>query len=90
MLAALKRIAWRHDRTVGSHKILKRDGWADYPFSFHDSEELGPARRCACPYQFNRAPSTTMRLLLPPPAPVKRPNVGELMLTSMVALEKSG
>lgn len=34
---------WRHDRTVGSHKIMKKDGWADYPFSFHDSEELGPA-----------------------------------------------
>jgi hypothetical protein len=22
---------------------MKKDGWADYPFSFHDSEELGPA-----------------------------------------------
>ena len=33
----------RHDRTVGSHKIMKKDGWPDYPFSFHDSEELGPA-----------------------------------------------
>lgn len=20
---------------------MKKDGWADYPFSFHDSEELG-------------------------------------------------
>uniref|UniRef100_Q01SA3 YcfA family protein n=1 Tax=Solibacter usitatus (strain Ellin6076) TaxID=234267 RepID=Q01SA3_SOLUE len=40
VFAALKRIGWRHDRTVGSHKIMKRDGWADYPFSFHDSEEL--------------------------------------------------
>lgn len=30
-------------RTVGSHKIMKKEGWADYPFSFHDSEELGPA-----------------------------------------------
>jgi hypothetical protein len=40
---ALKRIGWRHDRTLGSHKIMKKDGWADYPFSFHDSEELGPA-----------------------------------------------
>jgi hypothetical protein len=27
---------------VGSHKILKREGWPDYAFSFHDSEELGP------------------------------------------------
>jgi predicted RNA binding protein YcfA (HicA-like mRNA interferase family) len=43
VLTALQRIGWRHDRTVGSHKILKKDGWPDYPFSFHDSEELGPA-----------------------------------------------
>lgn len=20
---------------------MKRDGWSDYPFSFHDSDELG-------------------------------------------------
>lgn len=33
----------RHDRTVGSHKIMKKDGWADYPFSFHDGDELGPS-----------------------------------------------
>jgi predicted RNA binding protein YcfA (HicA-like mRNA interferase family) len=43
VFVALKRIGWRHDRTVGSHKIVKKDGWADHPFSFHDSEELGPA-----------------------------------------------
>ncbi|MGH9646397.1 MAG: type II toxin-antitoxin system HicA family toxin [Bryobacteraceae bacterium] len=43
VLAALKRIGWRHDRTVGSHRILKKGGWADYPFSFHHSDELGPA-----------------------------------------------
>jgi predicted RNA binding protein YcfA (HicA-like mRNA interferase family) len=43
VFAALKRIGWHHDRTVGSHKIMKKDGWKDYPFSFHDSEELGPA-----------------------------------------------
>src|SRR5258708_27615858 len=35
VFAALKRIGWRHDRTVGT----------DYPFSFHDSEELGPDRK---------------------------------------------
>jgi predicted RNA binding protein YcfA (HicA-like mRNA interferase family) len=29
VLAALKRIGWRHDRTVGSHKIMKKGGWAD-------------------------------------------------------------
>jgi hypothetical protein len=22
---------------------MKKAGWANYPFSFHDSEELGPA-----------------------------------------------
>ncbi|MGH9620121.1 MAG: type II toxin-antitoxin system HicA family toxin [Bryobacteraceae bacterium] len=40
--SALQRIGWRHDRTAGSHKIMKREGWPDFPFSFHDSEELGP------------------------------------------------
>jgi predicted RNA binding protein YcfA (HicA-like mRNA interferase family) len=43
VLAALKRIGWQHDRTAGSHRILKKSGRPDYPFSFHDSEELGPA-----------------------------------------------
>jgi predicted RNA binding protein YcfA (HicA-like mRNA interferase family) len=43
VLTALKRIGWREDRTVGSHRILKKAGWADYPFSFHDGEELGSA-----------------------------------------------
>ena len=42
VFAALKRIGWCHDRTVESQKIMKKDGWVDYPFSFHDSEELGP------------------------------------------------
>jgi predicted RNA binding protein YcfA (HicA-like mRNA interferase family) len=42
VLAALLRIGWRHDRTVGSHRILRREHWPDYPFSFHDSEEIGP------------------------------------------------
>jgi predicted RNA binding protein YcfA (HicA-like mRNA interferase family) len=43
VFAALKRIGWEHNRTVGSHRIMKKHGWADYPFSFHDSEELGSA-----------------------------------------------
>jgi predicted RNA binding protein YcfA (HicA-like mRNA interferase family) len=30
-------------RTVGSHKIMNKDGWPDYPFSFHDSDEPGLA-----------------------------------------------
>jgi predicted RNA binding protein YcfA (HicA-like mRNA interferase family) len=28
-------------RTAGSHRILKRDGWQDFPFSH--SEEIRPA-----------------------------------------------
>jgi predicted RNA binding protein YcfA (HicA-like mRNA interferase family) len=43
VLAALLRIGWRQDRTVGSHRTLKREEWPDYPFSFHDAEEIGPA-----------------------------------------------
>lgn len=43
VLAALLRMGWRIDRTTGSHRILKHDGWSDYPFSFHDSDEIGPA-----------------------------------------------
>jgi hypothetical protein len=27
---ALQRIEWRHDGAVGSHKIMKNDGWMDY------------------------------------------------------------
>src|SRR5262249_61260288 len=42
VFAALLRMGWRHDRTVGSHRIL-REEWPEYPFSFHDSEELDPA-----------------------------------------------
>jgi predicted RNA binding protein YcfA (HicA-like mRNA interferase family) len=43
VLAALKRNGWRHERTAGSHKILEKNGWPEFPFSFHDGEEIGPA-----------------------------------------------
>jgi predicted RNA binding protein YcfA (HicA-like mRNA interferase family) len=43
VFAALQRIGCRHDRTAGSHRILEKEGWAEYPFSFHDSDEIGPA-----------------------------------------------
>ncbi|MBL8214735.1 MAG: type II toxin-antitoxin system HicA family toxin [Bryobacterales bacterium] len=43
VFAALLRIGWSHDRTVGAHKIWTKSGWADYRFSFHDSDEIGPA-----------------------------------------------
>ena len=41
VLAALERIGWRVKRQSGSHKLLTREGWPDYEFSFHDSAELG-------------------------------------------------
>ena len=42
VLAALYRIGWQLKREAGSHKTLARDGWADYVFAFHDSDEIGP------------------------------------------------
>lgn len=42
VLAALLRIGWTVKRTTGSHRVLKRPGWADYVFAFHDQEEIGP------------------------------------------------
>ena len=42
VLAALLRTGWRIKRETGSHKTLARDGWPDYVFAFHDSDEIGP------------------------------------------------
>ena len=42
VLAALQRIGWRVDRQTGSHRTLKREGWKDFVFAFHDGEEIGP------------------------------------------------
>ena len=43
VLAALLRIGWRvHRECGGSHIILRRDGWPDAVFAFHDGEEIGP------------------------------------------------
>ncbi len=42
VLAALLRIGWSIKRSSGSHKTLQRAGWADYVFSFHDKDEIGP------------------------------------------------
>jgi len=41
-LAALLRIGWTLKRQSGSHRTLKRSGWPDFVFAFHDNEELGP------------------------------------------------
>jgi predicted RNA binding protein YcfA (HicA-like mRNA interferase family) len=42
VLAALERIGWSTKRQAGSHRILKRAGFPDYVFAFHDNEEIGP------------------------------------------------
>jgi predicted RNA binding protein YcfA (HicA-like mRNA interferase family) len=42
VLAALERIGWHIVRTSGSHRTLRREGWPQYRFAFHDKEELGP------------------------------------------------
>jgi predicted RNA binding protein YcfA (HicA-like mRNA interferase family) len=42
VLAALFRIGWSLKRQTGSHKTLQREGWSDYVFAFHDSEDIGP------------------------------------------------
>ena len=40
--AALLSVGWQLKRQSGSHRTLSRDGYADYVFAFHDSEEIGP------------------------------------------------
>jgi predicted RNA binding protein YcfA (HicA-like mRNA interferase family) len=42
VFAALIRIGWHLKRQSGSHKTLAREGWPDYVFAFHDSDEIGP------------------------------------------------
>ena len=43
VLRALIKIGWSVKREAReSHKILRRDGWADYVYAFHESVEIGP------------------------------------------------
>jgi len=42
VLKALLKIGWVQNRQTGSHRTLKRDGWPDFVFAFHDGEEIGP------------------------------------------------
>lgn len=41
LLAALLRIGWTVAWQNGSHRRLRRDGWANYTFAFYDSDEVG-------------------------------------------------
>jgi predicted RNA binding protein YcfA (HicA-like mRNA interferase family) len=43
LLAALLRIGWAVAWQSGSHRRLKRPGWPNYTFAFHDNDEVGPA-----------------------------------------------
>lgn len=42
VLAALLRIGWQLKREANSHKVLVPEGFPDFVFAFHDSEEIGP------------------------------------------------
>lgn len=42
VLAALRRLGWRVARQSGSHRTLRREGWPDVVFAFHDDAEIGP------------------------------------------------
>jgi predicted RNA binding protein YcfA (HicA-like mRNA interferase family) len=43
LLSALLRIGWTVAWQSGSHRRLKRQGWPNYTFAFHDGEEIGPS-----------------------------------------------
>ena len=42
VLAGLLKLGWQPKRQTGSHRTLSREGWPNFVFAFHDSEELGP------------------------------------------------
>ncbi len=43
VFAALKRIGWSVKREAkGSHKVLQREGFANFIWAFHDRDEIGP------------------------------------------------
>jgi predicted RNA binding protein YcfA (HicA-like mRNA interferase family) len=38
----LLRLGWEIKRQTGSHRVLRRDGFPDFVFAFHDRDEIGP------------------------------------------------
>jgi predicted RNA binding protein YcfA (HicA-like mRNA interferase family) len=42
VLSALLALGWFVKRQSGSHRTLACEGWPDFVFSFHDSDEIGP------------------------------------------------
>jgi predicted RNA binding protein YcfA (HicA-like mRNA interferase family) len=37
------KLGWAVERQTGSHRTLRRAGWPDFVFAFHDGDEIGPA-----------------------------------------------
>ena len=42
VLKALLRRGWKVKRQEGSHKILAKEGYNDFPLAYHESEEISP------------------------------------------------
>lgn len=43
VFAALQRIGWTVKREAkGSHKVLEREGFQNFVWTFHDRDEIGP------------------------------------------------
>jgi predicted RNA binding protein YcfA (HicA-like mRNA interferase family) len=42
VLSALLALGWFVKRQSGSHRTLACEGWPEFVFSFHDSDEIGP------------------------------------------------
>lgn len=42
VLSALSKIGWQIKRQSGSHMTLRKEGWPDFIFAFHDNDEIGP------------------------------------------------
>lgn len=49
LFAAILRKGWTEVRRSGSHRTMRRDGWPDAVWAFHDDKTLAPgeARRVA-------------------------------------------
>ncbi|MBZ5566884.1 MAG: type II toxin-antitoxin system HicA family toxin [Acidobacteriia bacterium] len=42
VLRALQRLGWAEQHRAGSHRILVREGWANFIWAFHEHDEIGP------------------------------------------------
>jgi len=41
VLKAIEKIGWEELRRTGSHRVLRRTGWPNYVFAFHEGDEIG-------------------------------------------------